>query len=79
MGLADYYSKSGYQIGGAGIYHMEYDYGNTYTSIQTVHKDKGMDLTPCRLGTTCYGYLNGMINLLHNPVNPAAKQNSSKN
>lgn len=74
-GMADYFSEEGYQIGGCGIYHMEYDYPNTYSTISTIHKDNGMDLDPAKTnGKACYGYLNGIIQLLHNPVNPAANQ-----
>lgn len=74
-GMADYYTADGLQVGGAGIYHMEYDYNNTYSSIMAAHKDKDMDLSPAmNTGTVCYGYLNGIIHLLHNPVNPAQSQ-----
>lgn len=87
-GMADYFTEDGHQIGGFGVYHMEYDYKNTYATIQDAHKsyqeankdkpDKQMDLSPAKLtGATCYGYLNGGINLLHNPKNPAAKQQSN--
>lgn len=78
-GMADYFTEDGIQIGGTGIYHMEYDYPNTYATIQTAHKGKEMDLSPASVtGTVCYGYLNGVINLLHNPKNPAAKLNQNK-
>lgn len=77
-GMADYFTEDGIQIGGCGIYHMEYDYKNTYASIQTAHKGKDMDLTPGINGAVCYGYLNGIISLLHNPVNPAAKTQSNQ-
>lgn len=74
-GMADYFTEDGHQIGGFGMYHMEYDYKNTYASIQEAHKGKDMDLSPAMYtGATCYGYLNGGINLLHNPKNPAAKK-----
>lgn len=87
-GMADYFTEDGHQIGGFGVYHMEYDYKNTYATIQDAHKsyqeankdkpEKQMDLSPAKLtGATCYGYLNGGINLLHNPKNPAAKQQSN--
>lgn len=71
-GMADYYTAEGYQTGGSGLFHMEYDYSNTYVSIQKTHEDKGMNLDPAKYtGDICYGYLNGMISLMHNPVNPA--------
>lgn len=77
-GLADFYTKYGHQIGGFGIYHIEYDYKNTYATIQENHKGKDMDLSPAmHTGTVCYGYLNGGINLLHNPVNPAKNQSNN--